>query len=116
MSFGLYVCCTDTLQLLQQVATYVATDSDLRSLNLSSPVFTHTVSSHASAVWRKRFLAKYDFPSIDSAAEFAVAYKLRHFVLNNFLSFEGVEVDKMKIQLEVILDMIIGMLNSRTHL
>lgn len=77
---------------------------------MSSMIFAHTIGPNTSGVWHKRFLAKYDFPFIDSFAEFAVAYKLRHFVLNNFISFEGDEVAKMRIQLEVVLEMIIGAL------
>ena len=73
---------------MQKIATEVIHDADLKSLTLCATTFADQICDDSSEVWRKRFLAVYDQPFVDTVSEFAIAYKLRRFVLRNFKAMD----------------------------
>jgi len=94
---------------MQNIGSRANSDYDLSQLFLTSPKIASKLNPDESDIWRRRFLALYDYPFIESPYEFAIAYKLRRFVLRKFESFREIRRDKARIQLEVLSDMVLGM-------
>lgn len=98
---------------MQDIASRAVSDSDLRCLALTSLKIASQLEPDESDIWRRRFLALYDYPLINSPYEFAVAYKLRRFVLRKFEGFREIQREKANVQLEVLKDMILGKKKAR---
>lgn len=62
-----------------------------------------------SAIWKERFLARYDHPDVCGSVDFGVAYQLRRFVLRNFVAFVNPKDKRLVIQMELMKDMVIGL-------
>ena len=98
------------LQVLQNIAACSKNDEDLANFQLVCRKIAYNVTPDDSLVWKARFLSKYDHPIIRDPLEFKVAYKLRRLVLNakNFVDFRDAKDNRLKIELEVIRDMVLG--------
>lgn len=97
--------------MIQKIAVGLSTDTDLSNLSLSSTAFADVLNPDEADIWRKRFLARYDYPTrLDEPEDYAVAYKLRRFVLRRLdgEALRNAERDKSLHQLLVILDMVLG--------
>ena len=98
-------------KILQKIAVEIHSDHDLTNLVSASPVLAQILNPDNADIWRRRFLAIYDYPlELEGYTDFANAYKLRRFVLRRV---DGVallhgQIEKAKHQLLVILDMILG--------
>ena len=108
-------------KILQKIAVEIHSDHDLTNLVSASPVLAQILNPDNADIWRRRFLAIYDYPlELEGYTDFANAYKLRRFVLRRV---DGVallhgQIEKAKHQLLVILDMILGssiITNSQCH-
>lgn len=101
--------------MIQKIAVELSSDIDLSSLSLASPMFADVLNPDEADIWRKRFLAKYDYPvGLDNPNDYAVAYKLRRFVLRKLdgEALRNAEAAKSLHQLSVILDMVLGKIDS----
>jgi len=98
-------------QLLEKVAVHLA-DSDLYCLCLAGKELCVKLMPENSGIWKARFLALYDFPTIQSHYDFCSGYQLRRFVLRNFADC-GNGGQKAEIGMEVLRDMVLGMSRPR---
>lgn len=96
---------TDT-QLLEKVAVHLA-DSDLYCLCLAGKELCVKLMPENSGIWKTRFLALYDFPTIQGHYDFCSGYQLRRFVLRNFADC-GNGGQKAEVGMEVLRDMVLG--------
>ena len=97
--------------MIQKVAVELPTDIDLSNLLLTSPTFANVLNTDGADIWRKRFLARYDYPiGLQGPEDYAVAYKLRRFVLRRLdgEALRNGDKDKSQHQLSIILDMLLG--------
>lgn len=62
----------------------------------------------SSAIWKERFISRYDYAYVRNPTEYAIAYRLRRFVLGQFVAFTSPRDKRLMIQLEVLKDMILG--------
>jgi hypothetical protein len=92
------------------IAFNIDNDVDLLSFVLTCKDFALAAVLDESTVWRARFLARYDYPIIDGPIEFRVAYQLREMVLRNFPSFADGGGARGRHALEVLRDMVLGMI------
>ena len=102
--------------MIQKIAVGLSTDIDLSNLSLAGAVFANVLNPDEADIWRKRFLARYDYPiGLDDPEDYAVAYKLRRFVLRRLdgEALRNADTEKSMHQLLVILDMVIGKLDSQ---
>lgn len=86
---------------------------------MTSPTFATKLNSDDADVWRKRFLALYDYPILQSVHEFAMAYKVRRFTLRKLdgRALALGQVDRAEHQLQVIKDMVLETYNKhKPHL
>jgi len=83
---------------------------DLGRLALTSQAFATKLNCDAADIWRKRFLALYDYPILEKMDEFAVAYKVRRFVLRKLdgRAFALGQNERAEHQLLVVKDMVLG--------
>lgn len=83
---------------------------DLGQLALASPTFATRLNSDGADIWRKRFLARYDHPILETVHDFAMAYKIRRFILRKLdgRAFALGDFDRAEHQLLVIKDMVLG--------
>ena len=88
-------------------------DRDLFSLSCSCQTFADALVPKDSAIWKTRFVFRYDHPNIAVRTDFSVAYRLRRFVLRSFVAFTNPDDMRLPVQLEVLRDMVIGMLPWR---
>lgn len=97
-------------QLVQSIATQASSDLDLGRLALTSPTFATQLNPDNAGIWRKRFLARYDYPILHKVHEFAIAYKVRRFILRKLdgRAFALGQSDRAEHQLLVIKDMVLG--------
>jgi hypothetical protein len=93
-------------QLLEMVAVHLA-DSDLYCLCLAGKELCVKLMPENSGIWKARFLALYDFPTIQGHYDFCSGYQLRRFVLRNFADC-GNGGQKAEIGMEVLRDMVLG--------
>ena len=100
---------------MQSIAANASTDLDISRLALTSPKFACKLNSEHAGIWMKRFLARYDHPILQSVHEFAIAYKIRRFVLRKMdgRAFAQAQGDKAEHQLLVVKDMIFGECGGR---
>ena len=107
------------IQLVQSIATQASFDQDLGRLALTSPTFAAKVNFDGADVWRKRFLSLYDYPILQSVHEFAIAYKVRRFILRKLdgRALALGQGDRAEHQLQVIKDMVLETYNKhKPHL
>ena len=94
------------------IAIYIADDADLLNFSLACKDFATAMVLSKSTIWRSKFLARYDFPIIEDAQEFRIAYQLREMVLRKFPSFKdgGARYRKCKSRftMDVLTDMVLG--------
>jgi hypothetical protein len=93
-------------QLLEKVAVHLA-DGDLYCLFLAGKELCVKLMPENSGIWKTRFLALYDFPTIQGHYDFCSGYQLRQFVLRNFADC-GNGGPKAEIGMEVLRDMVLG--------
>ena len=93
-------------QLLEKVAVHLA-DGDLYCLFLAGKELCVKLMPENSGIWKARFLALYDFPTIQSHYDFCSGYQLRRFVLRKFADC-GNGGQKAEIGMEVLRDMVLG--------
>ncbi|KAK5943173.1 hypothetical protein PMZ80_004179 [Knufia obscura] len=100
-------------ELVQSIATQASSDLDLGRLALTSPTFATQLNPDNAGIWRKRFLARYDYPILHKVHEFAIAYKVRRFVLRKLdgRAFALGQSDRAEHQLLVIKDMVLETYN-----
>lgn len=96
------------LQVLHRIASYVADDRDFMSLASSCTTLSRSLIPPESAVWKDRFLSLYDCPLVDEHEQYAYAYQGRRFVLTQFVAFAHPDDERLKIQMEVLKDMVVG--------
>jgi len=98
------------MQLIQSIATQASSDLDLGRLALASPTLAIKFNSGDANIWRKRFLARYDYPMLESPHEFAIAYKVRRLILRKLdgRAFALGQSDRAEHLLLVIKDMVLG--------
>lgn len=101
-------------QLVHKIGAFLGSDQELASLSHTSRKLACTLLPQDSRVWKTRFLAKYDYPILDKESDFCNAYKLRRFVLSNFVDFRDGKDPRLMVQMEVARDMIWGLLLSPT--
>lgn len=97
--------------MIQRIAVELPADIDLSNLSLTSPTFANVLNPDDADIWRKRFLARYDYPiGLQGPEDYAVAYKLRRFVLRRLdgEALRNGDKDKSQHQLLVVLDMLLG--------
>jgi hypothetical protein len=93
-------------EVTQQIATGIRNDSTLQALMQSAHHFRDSLSPSSSPVWRDRFLALYDPPFVQNAYQYIFAYKERQFALAHFAEFADEADDRVKVQLQILLDMV----------
>ncbi|RMZ78161.1 hypothetical protein DV738_g4072, partial [Chaetothyriales sp. CBS 135597] len=98
-------------EVRQMIASFARSDRDIVNMALASKTIAYSILPANSPIWRTRFLAKYDYPVIQSPGEFRLAYQLRRFVLDarNFVIFQDVDDKRLQIQLDVIKDLVLGL-------
>lgn len=98
-------------QLIQDIATFTNSDFDLEKLSRSSPHLAKCINAARSDVWRRRFTTKYDYPKLNDHSQFAIAYRLRRFVLRQLdgTALRDGKIEQAQHQLLVLQDMILGM-------
>ena len=97
-------------ELVQDIATKADSDLDISRLSLASPALAKRLVPNNADVWRERFLARYDYPFINTVDEFAFAYKIRRLVLRKLdgHALRNGDKEQAEHQLQVIKDMILG--------
>jgi len=102
-------------QLIQSIASQTSFDQDLGRLALTSPIIATKLNLDSADVWRKRFLARYDYPILQSVHEFAIAYKVRRFILRKLDSRALAlgQGDRAEHQLQVVKDMLLETYNTQ---
>ncbi|OAL34522.1 hypothetical protein AYO20_06152 [Fonsecaea nubica] len=103
-------------QILNKIVTFLPDDQDLHNLMLTCTTFAYALTSSRSAIWRQRFNSAFDWPFIVDMTEFASAYQLRKFVLQNFVEFTDPDDERLQIQLEVLRDMLLESYNQQSTL
>ncbi|KAK5075971.1 hypothetical protein LTR64_008583 [Lithohypha guttulata] len=106
-------------ELIHNIATLTNSDLDLGRLSLSASFLATELIPDGAGYWRKRFLARYDFPILNAGDEFATAYKIRRFVLRkmNSHSLASGNMKQAEHQLLVLNDMILETYNRhKAHL
>ena len=88
-------------------------DHDLFNLSCSCLFFANALIPKESAIWKARFLEKYDHPDVVVQTDYSAAYRLRRFVLRSFVAFTNPDDPRLIVQLEVLRDMIIGKRSRR---
>lgn len=83
-------------------------DRDFISLASSCSTLSRSLIPPESAVWKKRFLSLYDYPLVERQEEYAFAYQARRFVLSQFVAFTKPDDERLKIQMIVLKDMVVG--------
>lgn len=103
-------------QIVQDIATRLDSDLDLTAMmRTGSTLHSILHPDGANCIWRQRFLARYDYPRLESNLEFPFAYKVRQLVLRGFDSFAiGYSLKQRSgHQLDVIKDMVLGTVEYR---
>ena len=88
--------------------SHLPDDRDLFNLTRSCGAFAAALIPEDSAIWKDRFLSRYDHPCVTDSTQFAFAYQLRRSVLRQFTEFADPKDPRLIVQLEVIRDMVIG--------
>ncbi|KAJ9606251.1 hypothetical protein H2200_009212 [Cladophialophora chaetospira] len=104
-------------EVLNHIVSRLSDDHDLFNLTCSCAAFAAALVPEESAVWKERFLSRYDYPRIADSTQFAFAYQLRRAVLRQFVEFTNPQDPRLAVQLEVLRDMVIEAYNfKRSHL
>ena len=94
------------------VVSHLPDDKDLYSLSCSCATFASVLVPEDSAIWKERFLSRYDYPFATNSIQFAYAYQIRRFVLRQFAEFTNPEDCRLVVQMEVLRDIVIGKISS----
>ncbi len=93
------------------IVSHLPEDRDLYNLSCSCATFASALVPETSAIWKERFLSRYDYPFVDDSTQFAFAYQLRRAVLRQFVELTNPNDPRLAVQMEVMRDMVIGMVS-----
>lgn len=99
------------VQIVQDIAVRLNSDLDFSSMMKTSPtLYSILHPEETNCIWRQRFMARYDYPHLESTFEFPFAYKVRQLVLQRFDAIAIAHSLKQRSghQLDVIKDMVLG--------
>ncbi|KIW42097.1 uncharacterized protein PV06_05681 [Exophiala oligosperma] len=94
-------------EILNRIASELPNDVDLFRLIRASPAFCEALNPNTSAIWRARFLVKWDHPFVRNNKYFAIVYRERGCILNQFVEFTNENETRLIYQLEHLTCMIL---------
>nr|KAK5443904.1 hypothetical protein LTR18_005165 [Exophiala xenobiotica] len=99
-------------EILNQIVTNLPDDNDLLALVRTCAAFADTLTSEKSAIWRERFLLKWDHPFVAENEQFEYAYRERACTLRLFVPFNVEEDERLLRQLEHLTYMVLETYNQ----
>ncbi|ETI26699.1 hypothetical protein G647_10359 [Cladophialophora carrionii CBS 160.54] len=101
------------ISILNKIVSHLPNDKDLLNLSCSCKTFAALLVPKESAIWKERFLLRYDYPYISDPRHYIFAYQLRRAVLRQFVEFTDPKDPRLGVQMDVLRDMVIEAYKSR---
>ncbi|KIW20730.1 hypothetical protein PV08_01308 [Exophiala spinifera] len=95
------------IEILNRIASELPSDADLFGLVRASPTLSEALKPNTSAIWRERFLRKWDYPFVRNNKYFAIVYRERGCILSQFGDFNNENDPRLIYQLEHLTYMIL---------